>query len=60
MDYILTYMPQFKKIPTLVYSRVVGYFQPVSQWNIGKKAEYKNRKQYSEEEILKSMEVKND
>jgi ribonucleoside-triphosphate reductase len=29
---------------TQIYSRIVGYFRPVSQWNIGKKEEFKNRK----------------
>jgi hypothetical protein len=29
-----------------VYSRVVGYFQPVGNWNVGKKEEYKMRKTY--------------
>ncbi len=28
----------------LVYSRVVGYLQPVSNWNVGKKEEFKHRK----------------
>lgn len=27
-----------------VYSRVVGYIRPISQWNIGKKQEHKDRK----------------
>lgn len=27
-----------------IYSRVVGYLRPVSQWNKGKKAEYANRR----------------
>lgn len=27
----------------LVYSRVVGYLRPVSQWHIGKKSEYVDR-----------------
>lgn len=26
-----------------VYSRVVGYIRPVSQWNPGKQSEYKDR-----------------
>ena len=30
-----------------VYSRVVGYLRPVSQWNEGKQAEYSHRKTYS-------------
>lgn len=29
--------------PTEVYSRIVGYLRPVSQWNAGKKAEFKMR-----------------
>jgi len=31
---------------TEVYSRVVGYIRPVSQWNKGKQAEYADRKEY--------------
>ena len=33
-----------RKIPVEVYSRIVGYFRPVNQWNNGKKAEYDERK----------------
>lgn len=29
-----------------VYSRVVGYFRPVSNWNRGKKEEFKDRKTF--------------
>lgn len=32
-----------KRIPVEVYSRVVGYFRPVNQWNKGKQAEYSDR-----------------
>jgi ribonucleoside-triphosphate reductase len=28
---------------TEVYSRIVGYYRPVSRWNKGKQAEYKER-----------------
>lgn len=35
-----------KKIPCLIYSRIVGYFQPIQQWNNGKKSEFNNRKTY--------------
>ncbi len=31
---------------TEVYSRVVGYFRPVKQWNKGKQAEFKQRKEF--------------
>lgn len=30
----------------LIYSRIVGYYRPVQQWNNGKKQEYKERKEY--------------
>ena len=30
-----------------VYSRVVGYLSPVSEWNKGKKEEYKDRQTFS-------------
>ncbi len=30
-----------------VYSRVVGYFRPVQQWNQGKRQEFKDRKNYA-------------
>ena len=30
-----------------VYSRVVGYIRPVSQWHKGKKQEYGERKEYN-------------
>ena len=32
-----------------VYSRVVGYFRPVSSWNDGKQEEFKDRKFYTVE-----------
>ncbi len=34
------------KIPCEVYSRVVGYYSPVQNWNIGKQQEYKERKSF--------------
>lgn len=35
-----------KRVPVECYSRVVGYFRPVSQWNPGKKEEYRERVNY--------------
>lgn len=29
-----------------IYSRVVGFLTPVSQWNAGKKEEFKDRQTY--------------
>ena len=34
------------KQPCEVYSRIVGYIRPVRQWHIGKKQEYKERKEF--------------
>lgn len=31
-------------IRTEVYSRVVGYYRPVNNWNAGKKEEFRQRK----------------
>lgn len=30
-----------------VYSRVCGYMRPISNWNLGKKEEFKDRKVFS-------------
>jgi len=30
-----------------IYSRVVGYIRPVSQWNAGKAQEFKDRKVFN-------------
>ncbi len=34
------------KQPCEVYSRIVGYLRPVQQWNLGKKEEFKWRREY--------------
>ena len=40
---------------TEVYSRVTGYFSPVSQWNKGKKEEFNNRKKYNVGKALNAL-----
>ena len=35
---------------TEVYSRVVGFYRPVKQWNPGKQEEFSERKTYQSEE----------
>ncbi len=37
-----------------VFSRVVGYYRPVMQWNLGKREEFKDRKEYGIQISLKS------
>ena len=39
---------------TEVYTRIVGYFRPVKNWNAGKAEEYKQRVEFAEEKSLKS------
>lgn len=35
-----------KQVKCEVYSRVVGFYRPVSEWNVGKKKEFKERKPF--------------
>ena len=37
--------------PCEVFSRVMGYFRPVYDWNIGKKQEFRDRIMYNAEPI---------
>ncbi|MCK4591355.1 MAG: ribonucleoside triphosphate reductase, partial [Candidatus Latescibacteria bacterium] len=37
--------------PTEVYSRVVGYYRPVVNWNLGKKEEFKERVAYEVDKL---------
>jgi hypothetical protein len=32
--------------PCEVYSRVCGYLRPVKQWNVGKRSEYRQRREF--------------
>ena len=36
---------------TEVYSRCVGYYRPVADWNRGKKAEFTDRKVYDVKKV---------
>ena len=38
--------PMVKRIPVECYSRVVGYYAQVRNWNKGKRQEWKDRKVY--------------
>ncbi|MBI5229064.1 hypothetical protein HY991_03055 [Candidatus Micrarchaeota archaeon] len=40
--------------PCEVYSRVVGYFRPVQNWNEGKQAEFNDRLEFNMEKSLAS------
>jgi ribonucleoside-triphosphate reductase len=41
---------------TEVYSRVVGYFRPVQQWNKGKQEEFKDRREFELKKKEKPVE----
>ncbi len=41
-----------------IYSRVVGYFRPVKNWNPGKQEEFKERKTFSITSMLGEEEKK--
>jgi len=41
------------------YSRVSGYFRPVSQWNNGKKSEMQDRKFITKDGINNAINEKN-
>lgn len=42
-----------KKQKCEVYSRIVGYLSPLSEWNKGKKEEFKARKTYDTDNFIK-------
>ncbi len=35
-----------------VYSRIVGYYRPVQNWNAGKQEEFKDRLEFTEQKAL--------
>ena len=42
-------IPQEKRQPCEVWTRVMGYHRPVSSFNIGKTSEHKERKHFTEQ-----------
>jgi len=40
---------------TEVYSRIVGYYRPVQNWNLGKKSEFKERRTFSLDKAAAKM-----
>ena len=43
-----------------VYSRVVGYYRPVHNWNNGKRQEFREREAFTEEHSLQNAKFKGD
>lgn len=42
--------------PCEVYTRVMGYIKPTNTFNVGKKSEYDNRKCFTEEKAVETLE----
>jgi len=40
------------RVPCEVYSRIVGYYRPVSAWNAGKQQEFSERVEFRPESIV--------
>ena len=45
---------RIKMIPTEIYSRVVGYYRPIQNWNKGKVEEFNERKMIDPESPFKN------
>jgi len=43
-----------KRTRTEIFSRVVGFLTPISQWNKGKQEEWKDRKTFKDSECASS------
>lgn len=43
--------------PCEIWTRVMGYFRPVSGWNIGKKQEHADRVYFSEKKSMKHIDT---
>lgn len=41
--------------PCECWTRVMGYFRPTSEFNIGKRAEFNERKNFSEEKTMRRL-----
>ena len=48
----------FLRCPVECWTRVMGYFRPVSSYNEGKKSEFHYRKWFKEEKIQSKVENK--
>lgn len=47
-------------VPCEVWSRIVGYYRPVQNWNIGKKQEFKDRILYDRGFMVNKDKEEND
>lgn len=52
----VTWIGWRRVVPCEVYSRVVGFFRPVQNWNLGKRAEFRDRVPYRIDAHLREQE----
>jgi anaerobic ribonucleoside-triphosphate reductase len=45
-------IPDSERQPCEIWSRVMGYFRPVQDWNFGKKSEHAVRKWFKESKVM--------
>jgi hypothetical protein len=45
-----------KQVPCEQWSRVVGYFRPLTQWNPGKQEEFHDRRYPDGKKLVESMQ----
>ena len=55
----MTTLKDNERQPCEIWTRVMGYFRPVSAFNIGKKSEYAERKCFSEKKAMERAECLN-
>lgn len=48
-------LQDYERQPCECWTRVMGYFRPSSEFNIGKKAEFKERKYFSEKKAMQQV-----
>lgn len=56
----VTFVRFTRRIRCEVYSRVVGYFRPIDNWNDGKKAEFHDRRTYDATKAMRHAIVHGD
>lgn len=54
METINTTLPQPERQKCEVYTRVMGYHRPISQFNEGKKSEYYSRTYFAQDQTFNS------
>ncbi len=54
----VTELKDNERQPCEIWTRVMGYFRPLSEFNKGKKAEFLERKTFTESKCINKLRVK--